>query len=96
MEEEEEQGEEKEGRGRRRRNRAECVGLHVSWPSAAGVSLALDRSESASRLEMRSSSAWTSPRPSLEPATGRRRQRNECVHRAGDEQTNKHRSQWDK
>lgn len=42
-------------------------GLHVSWPSAAGVSLVLDKSESASRLEMRSSSAWTSPRPSLEP-----------------------------
>lgn len=44
-----------------------CVGLHVSWPSVAGVSLALGKSESVSRLDMRSSSACTSLRPSLEP-----------------------------
>lgn len=47
-----------------------CVGLHVSWPSVAGVSLALVKSESVSRLEMRSSSACTSLRPSLEPVEG--------------------------
>ena len=46
------------------------VGLHVSWPSVAGVSLALDKSESVSRLDMRSSSAWTSLRPSFDPAAG--------------------------
>lgn len=46
------------------------VGLHVSWPSVAGVSLALGKSESVSRLDMRSSSACTSLRPSLEPAVG--------------------------
>lgn len=43
------------------------AGLHVSCPSVAGVSLALDKSESDSRLAMRSSSAWTSLRPSFEP-----------------------------
>lgn len=48
---------------------AGCVGLHVSWPSVAGVSLALGRSESVSRLDMRSSSACTSPRPSFEPVS---------------------------
>ena len=45
------------------------VGLHVSWPSVAGVSLALGKSESVSRLDMRSSSACTSLRPSFEPAS---------------------------
>lgn len=52
------------------RGRTGADRLHVSWPSAAGVSLALGRSESVSRLDMRSSSAWTSPRPSLEAAWG--------------------------
>lgn len=57
------------GGGRGVGDRANCVGLHVSWPSVAGVSLALGKSESLSRLDMRSSSACTSPRPSLEPAS---------------------------
>lgn len=50
-------------------SRVTCVGLHVSWPSVAGVSLALGKSESVSRLDMRSSSACTSLRPSFEPAS---------------------------
>lgn len=53
--------------GERRGAGMECVDLHVSWPSVAGASLALDKSESVSRLDMRSSSAWTSLRPSFEP-----------------------------
>lgn len=40
--------------------------LHVSCPSA-GVSLALEASPSVSRLEILSSSAWTSLRPNLDP-----------------------------
>lgn len=58
-----------EGVGGEKESRMMCVGLHVSWPSAAGVSLALGKSESVSRLDMRSSSACTSPRPSLEPVS---------------------------
>lgn len=53
----------------REESRVKCVGLHVSWPSVADVSLALGKSESVSRLDMRSNSACTSLRPSLEPAS---------------------------
>lgn len=53
------------GVGGEKESRVKCVGLHVSWPSAAGVSLALGKSESVSRVSV--NSACTSPRPSLEP-----------------------------
>lgn len=57
-----------EVRKEREESRVKCVGLHVSWLSVADVSLALGKSESVSRLDMRSNSACTSLRPSLEPA----------------------------